>query len=401
MKKIATILTTIILMFSLVGCGSHVPSYTDVLGDTERPVTIVAIAGNTANTPRVSCSQSESVMALVEEAFYHSTTSAYIIECDGDPYLVKKDTYEPLGKGYTNSSRKRNIRDACASFANAIDHAAPKTPEVDLLAALNMASNIFKSKPDSAKVLLIARNIFMTSGVGDLTSGALEADANTVIQEIQAAGAIPDLTGVTVFADHLYEAGGSQPKLGYAQQASMKAIASELFNTSGATIGSLFSIPVVAGDEVDTSLPKCTVITPKIETISFSEPVTLSEEEVKFIGDKAEYVSPDKVRSVLQPYADALRDSNESVYLIGSTATGQSKYCQELSMKRAEKVKKTLVSLGVDSSKLHCVGLGCEAPDRVPDTDASGHLVESEASKNRKVVITSVGSEYAKSCGLE
>lgn len=401
MKRIATSLTAILLLFGLTGCTDPTPSYSAVLGDNETPVTIVAIAGNTANTPHVSCSQSESVMALVEEAFHHSTASAYIIEADGDPYLVGKDTYEPLGKGYTDSSRKRDIQGACDSFANAIDHAVPKTPEVDFLSALNMAAKIFESKPDSAKVLLIARNIFMTSGVGDLTSGALETDASTVIQKIQDAGAIPDLTGVTVFADHLYEAGGVQPKLGYAQQASMKAIGESLFNTSGATIGSMFSIPVVAGDEVDTSLPKCTVITPKIETIRFSEPVTLSEEEVKFIGDKAEYVSPDKVRSVLQPYADALRDSNESVYLIGSTATGQSKYCQELSMKRAEKVKKTLVSLGVDSSKLHCVGLGCEAPDRVPDTDATGHLVESEASKNRKVVITSVGSEYAKSCGLE
>lgn len=131
------------------------------------------------------------------------------------------------------------------------------------------------------------------------------------------------------------------------------------------------------------------------ETVSeliFEEPFSLDETQIMFVSNKAIFVDEEAAKAALAPVAEViLAHPDHPVLLAGTTATdGQQESCVRLSSQRAEAVKNLLVSAyGVPEDQLLTVGLGYEADPfpRGQDRDSSGNFVESEAVKNRRVVV--------------
>ena len=124
----------------------------------------------------------------------------------------------------------------------------------------------------------------------------------------------------------------------------------------------------------------------------FTEPVVLTEGQVTFIGDKAEYLHPEEAESVLKPIADFLMRNDVTILLCGTTAgDSNSAYTMELSQARAEAVKQSLVDLGVDPFHIIAVGLGSTDPWHVYGIPTS----DKAASCNRKVVLLDALSQTA------
>ena len=128
------------------------------------------------------------------------------------------------------------------------------------------------------------------------------------------------------------------------------------------------------------------------EELIFEEPFELNETQIMFVSNKAVFVDEDAAKAALEPVAEIiLAHPDHPVLLAGTTATdGEQESCEVLSSQRAEAVKNLLVSaFGVPEEQLLTVGLGFEDDPfpRGKDRDGSGRFVESEAVKNRRVIV--------------
>ena len=134
----------------------------------------------------------------------------------------------------------------------------------------------------------------------------------------------------------------------------------------------------------------------------FEVPFELNETQVRFVGDEAIFIDEEEAKAALAPVAEIiLAHPGHQILLAGTTATaGTQEGCVNLSNRRAAAVKDLLVNyFGVPESQLITVGLGYEKDPfvRGRDRDAKGNFVETEAAKNRRVVVLDAESEIAQS----
>ena len=122
-------------------------------------------------------------------------------------------------------------------------------------------------------------------------------------------------------------------------------------------------------------------------------PVEISMETISFKPDSCEYVDENAAITVLDTYVDSFeayfeRYPDGKIYLVGGIAKTASWHLNdtELSQQRAEKVKESFVSLGVDTDKLVAIGLGVSDPWR-SDEWSKGYFDEQTAKINRRVWI--------------
>lgn len=133
-------------------------------------------------------------------------------------------------------------------------------------------------------------------------------------------------------------------------------------------------------------------ISSKIEVERIDETVSviaIEEDEVGFNPDSAEFVNPTKANSTLKSLATTLCKTDQTIYVIGSTATfGSTDSSKILSEKRAAAVVQTLVDNGVSEESLVAIGIGqTKCSLRVNDIDTNGNLVEEQAIHNRAVFL--------------
>lgn len=139
------------------------------------------------------------------------------------------------------------------------------------------------------------------------------------------------------------------------------------------------------------------------ETVSelvFEEPFSLDETQIMFVSNKAVFADEEAAKAALAPVAEViLAHPDHPILLAGTTATdGEQESCVRLSSQRAEAVKNLLVSAyGVPAEQLLTAGLGYAADPfpRGQDRDSSGNFVESEAVKNRRVVVLDANDPMA------
>jgi hypothetical protein len=86
---------------------------------------------------------------------------------------------------------------------------------------------------------------------------------------------------------------------------------------------------------------------------------------------------------------------NFSVLLVGTTAGDGDRDYLQLSAAWAAAVRATLITLGIASDRITAKGLGFSDPWHLPDI-LNGKLIESVATRNRKVVLFDASSEEAK-----
>lgn len=274
--------------------------------------------------------------------------------------------------------------------------------QLPYLAALNLASSL--EGYDSKTIVVIGTGL-STTGVLDFQNNLISAEPGTIVDLLKEKGEIPGFDGITVYWQQMGDVAAPQQVLTSAQRNNLQRIYGGIVEAGGGAFvyNDIIANPVNAG----TSYPAVTPVELPADTpISFEpevfesateedvlpEPIVLTEEQVTFIGDKAEYLYPDEAVSVLKPIADYLAGNRVTILLCGTTAgDGNSAYTMELSQARANAVKQSLVDLGVDPSRIIAVGLGSSDPWHVYGIPAS----DKAASCNRKVVLLDASSQTA------
>lgn len=267
------------------------------------------------------------------------------------------------------------------------------SPEVNTLSAIVKEANILLSSDTQSKTMVIYDTGLCTTGMMDFTvDNLLNSTPQFIANQLEEHHSLPDLTDIEVFWYGLGQTRGEQ-SLDDENRFKLKAIWKEVlercnpknvtFNDTELTSETYSEIPEVS--IVNTVSYKIDVE----QTVDTLPVIAIKEEQVSFIPDTAEFSDPSSANTTLGSLAATLVKTNETIYVIGSTASyGSVESSKALSEKRASTVVQALVDNGVDKDKLVPVGIGqTKCSLRVNDTDSNNNLVEDQAERNRAVFL--------------
>lgn len=404
MKKMISVIVvcalTLAMVTGLTGCTS---SNNEA---TAEKAAVCYVLANTANSQGLNLSS-----PMVQDTIYNTIRNyGYIsvVNADGVPDVVLASSFD-IDDKYKSASADRLDMDARAKTTNLIagmQSVIATDPEVDYLAALNLAVRTLSSLEgyDSKTIVVIGTGL-STTGVLDFQNNLISAEPGTIVELLKEKSEIPGFDGITVYWQQMGDVAAPQQALTSAQRNNLQGIYGGIVEAGGGTFvyNDIIANPVNEGTSypavTPVDLPADTPISFNPETLNseatenvLAEPVVLTEEQITFIGDKAEYLYPEEAESVLKPIADFLLSNDVTILLCGTTAgDGNSAYTMELSQARADVVKQSLVDLGVDPSRIITVGLGSSDPWHVYGIPTS----DKAASCNRKVVLLDASSQTA------
>lgn len=351
----------------------------------------------------------------IKEAIYNSCYtygSVAFVAVDGNPKVYYQTNIpEPEAGGLTESKKQSLANGYTEQLLGEIQQAYPEVAEVDTLKAIQQAAFTLQGSSESAdKVMVIMDSGLSTVGYLDFTKGLLEADVESIVEALKEAEAIPDLQDVSIVWMFNGQTASPQQELSERQKKKLQEIWTTILLEGGAKEVSFASdiatelseeaFPLVSlvdveerSINVDTEerIPVEIIIDEPIET------VILDNTSVQFIGDKAVFVDKELAMTHIKELAEQLlMNPDNKVYVIGTTASGNREFCNQLSIDRAQTVTDALIAMGVPEGQLIPMGLGFEDPWHINDLDDNGRQIESLACQNRKVLIVDVNGNDAK-----
>lgn len=396
-KLLAVVLTVSMLMITLLmftGCSGAKAD------ETKRAVCFVV--GNTANSEGLNLKSkliSDTVYDVIKNYGFIAAVSV-----DGNPEIVFMNDYNIKDK-YKNASEERLAMDAEEKQYNtliAIQGIVANDEEVDYYKALTLAVETLAPLDgyDSKEIIVLGTGL-STTGIMDFRNNLLSAEPETVVDQLEERKAIPDFSEMTVSWQHLGKVAYPQQSLTPSQLSRLEELYECLVTRGGGKFDpkDMPTNPIEQADYPAVSLvelPSDVPIAFEMQnSMDFNTPVSLSEEQVTFVADKADYLKPDEATATIKPIAEYMlhEDTTITLLLVGCIAGDtNSDFGDKLSQNRANKVKSTLVELGVPESRLIAKGMGCSDPWHVKGAGYEGKL----ASQNRKVVLLDATSETAK-----
>lgn len=324
-----------------------------------------------------------------------SGEAVYMIDSSAEPHsrIVGRPTE------FKNAqAREKRQRDAIIGLRTLI--AKPVAfEESDLLRAVDIAARVVSTTPPAMVVVIdsglsTAGELNMAEHPGILTT----PDAD-VLDQLESSGRLPDLTGLTVLFSGLGDTAAPQEDLPIAVRKHVVSLWVGIAKRAGAACVVVDNTPFtgesVAGAPFVSSVP-----VPSQKPLVLEEPLVFTAEQIRFKSNSAEFVSEDSARHALSDIASQLQDAGVAVAVTGTTAfDGTAAGRQALSIRRAESVRELLVKMGVSADLVRAVGAGCRFSGYVQDRDANGHLVESQAKRNRNVIISLEGEDANKLLG--
>lgn len=367
----------------------------------ETPVSLAIVLGAHANSKQLNLESSDLSDAVTNAIFSYGTIS--VISDDGVSSVICSNDYD-ISEQYKKASTSKLESDAnlkATELFSQLSQVKADDPEVDTISSLTLAVRALSSAPgNSKKEIVIIDTGLSTGGILNFSNNLIEADPDTIANQLDEAEAIPDFQGIEVCWYQLGDTGTPQSELSSSQRNKLKAIWQAIIEKGGGTV--TFSDSLPCNDDIPAAdYPTVTAITLPPETsITFdpSKATVFTEEQIQFLGDSAQFVDAQTAKSVLEPVVAYMKaHSDFNALLAGTTASGRSDVCLELSLARANAVRDELISMGVSSTQIKTVGLGDNDPWHIPDQNSDGTYIETYASQNRKVVLLDATSSEAQS----
>ncbi len=402
MKKLfVSVMIIIIMGFGLLnGCSR-----------SEKPkIALAVVVGKHGNSMEIPLNA-----PTIKEAIYNSCYtygSVAFIAVDGNPKVYyQANIPEPEASGLTESKKESIANGYMKQLMNEIQHACPQVAEVDTLKAIQQATYTLQGSSERAdKVMIIMDSGLSTVGYLDFTKGLLEADVESIIAALKEAEAIPNMQDVSVVWMFNGQTASPQQELSERQKKKLQEIWKAILIEGGAReVSFAYDIASELSDEMFPMVSLVDVESRSIDVnteerapvkITIEEPietVVLDNTSVKFVGDKAVFVDKELAMLHIKELAEQLfMHPDNKVYVIGTTASGNTEFCNQLSIDRAQAVTEVLIDLGIPESQLIPMGMGFEDPWHVDDLDKNGIQIESQACQNRKVLIVDVNGSDAK-----
>lgn len=374
---------------ALAGCSAEEAS-----GATQ-PESTAFVVGAHANAPlpKTDCATDYLSQAV--------DTNGYIevISAEGEPRSAVAGAM--VGSTANTESKRAQENDQWkAALPGYLSEVRAQTSEVDTLASIELAARALSEAPGAHRIVLMDSGL-QTTGALDFTQGALiSADATEVAAWLSDQNELPNLDGIQVEWYYLGDVASPQADLTPAQRDNLRAIWQAILESSGADVTFHDATP---GSEGAEGLPEVSVVDlperasmPDSLTAGETVQVELTESDVRFQGDSAEFVDASQAREAVADCAKLMAGTPDAVCLVeGTTASADpsqgdegERFIQELSQARADAVASLLVEAGSSPDAIEARGCGDDHPSHVSDRDDAGNLVPSLAAQNRKVIIT-------------
>lgn len=393
MKRLVTSILIIVACMTFTACRNT---------ESDNKHALAIVIGNHANSQELNFNSPTLKTAVTDAVSSYGQIS--IVNLDGEPEVVACDSYD-IDNRYKKAAKSKLEADAkkkAETLMAALPTVKAKSSEVDIIKGLVLAARTMADLPEETeKTILVIDTGISTTGILDFTNGILEADPDGIATQLEVKGALPNMEGINVIWQQMGDVAGNQAELSNAQRNKLTNIWTEIITRAG---GNFTLKSDLANRGVNSEgFPKVTAVTiPEESAISFcgqknvdlSNPLIINEEYISFIADTADFINEENVRDTLKPVKKYM-DSNKNfvLLLVGTTAgDGESSFNSELSLKRAKSVAKTLISLGVDESRIVPIGLGSTDPWHIKDLG-----VGPEAACNRKCVLLDAESDMGKS----
>jgi len=200
---------------------------------------------------------------------------------------------------------------------------------------------------------------------------------------------LPDLSGRALLFVGLGNTAPPQPQINTRQRRNLIAIWTAIAEAAGAACVRVFDDAGTA--EVVPDVPAVTVVpvaTGPPPPPPCGETVLADNNGVGFVADQATFKDPAAADRTITAIADAMRRGRQHAELVGTTANvGPYPGQVDLSLKRAEAVKRVLVGAGIAESRITTRGVGSRWPGYVPDRGPNSTLLPGPAAANRKVIV--------------
>ena len=398
-KWMGTLCLVFLLAFNVTGCGKG----------AEEKVSLTILVGAHGNSMEIPLNSATLSRWILETC--SSFGDICMINVDGNPVVKYQATIpEPKVSGLSSNKLKSIAEGNAAEVKKVLQTVTAETEEVDTLRAIQMGAQSLQSTDQGKKVLLILDSGLCTTGQLDIREGFLKAKSlDEVVEGLRSLGELPDLNGVDVIWSYCGETAPPQDALSELDKKKLKGLWESVLRAAGAksvTFSVDFnssvpytgmpSVSVVETDRIRLSFDKISMENVKIDLTPI-DTFVLDETRVRFVGDQAVFVDERAAEGAVQEIADELlAHKDNQVYIIGTTATGNEAFCQNLSRDRAEAVKSMLIEMGVEEDRMLVYGLGFNDPWHQNDVETDGTWKEEAAVLNRKVLVIDVNSAEAK-----
>lgn len=282
--------------------------------------------------------------------------SAGLVVADGKPFALGPQRFDQVKNNDIQQARADKA--ARLELVEAVQGAAAKTPETDLVTAVSLASRMLSAGTADNKVLII-RHSGVNTAVASLPMQDLDllnSDPAKLLDQLDAAAMLPQLNGVAVEFYGLGDVAGSQGTLSAQQVQWLKSFWQAFFDRTGANV--TFHTDIVSGDALNNGH----TVTP-LAAAGAPTFVKVSAEQVAFQPDSTAFLDGNAAHAALSALAAQLKAAPASYIVAGSTAevdNASRDGAQALSLARAQTVRDELVANGVPADRLTCVGLGNE-----------------------------------------
>jgi len=400
-KNGPTIATLLSLAFALTGCA---PDTSDISCESrvgqpslkvEREVALVlSPTDNFIDLNNLLAESSTQISDLLNS----DGTQFSIVLADATPSIVAKQWVDFSGTAFDTDRQEivdratSTLKWAVACATGQLTSSFSVDPEVDLLSALQVASDSF-AEASSEKFIFVIANGTQTAGQFSMTKGLpVDADATAkLVSQLSDSGAAGDLKGATIFWSGLGQFNEQQPQPNRQSRDALVLLWSELVLAADGKIGEIELGSTPGGEASPGSIPVSKILWLADACIS----ITVSGDRgFSFEGDSATFLDLAKAKSGARDVASEIKGSacSGSLTVTGFTASGVDKngYTSEkkqanqsLSFERARAFADLLKQAGV-SVEIKVIG-GGKGP--IYDWDAAGNLVEKLAAQNRIVVV--------------
>ena len=356
------------------------------------PGQMVVIAGDRQGMPSIvdeSGREPEIVISSLREELegrFDRDMTVSVVPADGDPRTAQTETYELDTDNPTQQkeSPEKRLEELGENLAGLQATAG----ESDVLSALDLGGR--PTADAENKTLYVFDSGVSTAGPLAMQNGLLgpETDVAEIVEQLQATGNIPHLTGVEVHWWGLGQVMDPQGTPPVWAKTKLEELWTAVVEAGEGTV-------VFHDDAVQATAP--TGELPEVTPVTFSDvvakpvAVTIPESQVSFQPDTAEYAAPDTAAQTLTELVSTLETSSaEALWVTGCTANPEgvtAEWMQQLSEERARTIARSLEGAGL-STTVHVQGLGPACPGRTPEAEG-GEGLEAAQAKNRRVLITS------------
>lgn len=320
---------------------------------------------------------------IVNVCYNYGSVSFALMQ--SNPSVGDSITVAPPSMTVDREKRTQLARRSADQILEAIESATPEREEVDVLASIQLGSDLLKCKTEPVRNLVIVSNMLSTSGLMNFTTGELiEQDVEYVVSQLNAVHAIPDLSfvdSITIYG-FAQTCGSEQDELTADYKHKLKLLWLGIFEAGGCSEDKVLfdttplediepqgypHVATVPVDEVTfpylTEAPVTEGAPQLTEEPPISTPINLLE-DVHFKEDSAELVDYNDAIRKLSDVAAIILEHPESTFLLlggcaGDISTTDDTWGMRLSRDRAACIRSLLISsFGVPPHQLLAYGMG-------------------------------------------